>query len=457
MAGGTFTRQDKVRPGAYFNVHGVPIQPNPNDRGVSMMATHLSASSPHSSTERAVINMTRAEFNSRASLAMAGVSYDQTDELSRKLSIMFENVNEIILVSTNKGATQAVSEDGNITSKLYGTFGNSLTVSISTDQFDRFTITVLRNGYTIETIPNITEVSAINSQFVEFAADYELANAAGIALTTGADGADDYDGIVDEMRQLAMEEQVVNSMHIDNMAQSIANAAALREAVDYVREKGGVLARGFVLDTPIPDSMNMICVKSETFADTGNGPEFLLAELASLYAGYCNTSLSGTSYVIKSGQKLSDPTPNDEIENYLLLGYQIVSKRIDKVLVLTSDICTFRNFTNEFGESFSKCRVLRILDWIQYFTRYEWELNYEGKVDNNEVGRDTFKAWLIKELRLLENNGAITGFIGNEVNDLEIIKGEQIDGVYGRLEVTPVDAMEKLYMDLYARQQAQTA
>lgn len=461
MAGGYFTQQNKERPGAYFNVRGVPIPPNPNDIGVAMMATHLSAAPVVATGTRPVVTLTRTAFYEGTSLSVAGVAYNQQDALSRKLAIMFENVANIILVATNTNATPAtvdVPSAGTITAKLAGTFANSLTVTIAEDQFSRFTIVVLQDGLPIETIPNVTDIESVNSRYVEFSDGFVLANNAGINLTAGADGADSYDTIIEDMRKLALERQVVNTIHIDNIEQSAAKGPELKEAVNYLRERGGVLVVGYVANTVYNDDFYMNGPMVDTLVgwnDEDVDATFLLAELAALHAG-SRMGQSNTYYVIKSGKALKNPIPQDEVENYLFLGHQVLSTRLNGDLVLEKDINDFRQFNNEYGYAFSKNRVIRTIDYIQHDSRLEWENNFIGKVDNNEIGVEMFKAWMIGYLTELEANGIIKNFVGNEDRDLQIQVGSQIDSVIGSLYVQPVDAMEKLYINLFVRQQNST-
>ena len=76
-------------------------------------------------------------------------------------------------------------------------------------------------------------------------------------------------------------------------------------------------------------------------------------------------------------------------------------------------------------------------------THYAFTEFFLGKVNNNEDGRQAFKANRIKYFRDLEARGAIENFA---VEDIEVLRGEDKDAVVVNVKVQPIDSMEKLYM-----------
>lgn len=112
--------------------------------------------------------------------------------------------------------------------------------------------------------------------------------------------------------------------------------------------------------------------------------------------------------------------------------------------LLTSTAYTF---TDTKGVEFSKNRVLRVLDAIANNTRITWEDNFIGKVSNNAAGRDLFKANRAEYLANLQAQGAIENFT---TDDITVSQGANKDSVVTTLSIQPTDAMEKLYMTVYA-------
>ena len=80
----------------------------------------------------------------------------------------------------------------------------------------------------------------------------------------------------------------------------------------------------------------------------------------------------------------------------------------------------------------------------QHIYRILTNVTYLGKVDNEEDGRNLFKADVISYLNLLQSIKCIQNF--DSTTDIEVLPGNDIDAVVCNLWVQPVDSMEKLYM-----------
>ena len=73
-----------------------------------------------------------------------------------------------------------------------------------------------------------------------------------------------------------------------------------------------------------------------------------------------------------------------------------------------------------------------------------WDENFCGKLDNDNGGRNIYKANLISYGNILQGIHAITNFLG--ADDIEVLEGDAVDAVVVNWPVQPVDSMEKLYM-----------
>ena len=98
--------------------------------------------------------------------------------------------------------------------------------------------------------------------------------------------------------------------------------------------------------------------------------------------------------------------------------------------------------------AFSKNRVMRTLDEIATDTENTFERVYLGKVGNNANGRDLFMSDIIAYLTSLQNRNIIQAF---DNTDITVEPGNDVDAIVVNLAVTPVDAMEKLYMTMVVR------
>ena len=132
---------------------------------------------------------------------------------------------------------------------------------------------------------------------------------------------------------------------------------------------------------------------------------------------------------------------NSEIEADAALDCIFVEKR-GKVIV-EQDINSLHTFSAEKDKSFSKNRVLRVLDDIANNTKRAFEDYFIGKVDNNVDGRELFKANRITYLNELQVAGAIQNF---KADDVVVEPGIEKDSIIMNFNVQPVDALEKLYL-----------
>ena len=141
-----------------------------------------------------------------------------------------------------------------------------------------------------------------------------------------------------------------------------------------------------------------------------------------------------------------EPVPmftDKEIESLLISGYSPISKRDDSVIVIEKDINTFHEYENPAYYPITKNRVVRTIDYSCTIVRYVWELEFCGKVTNDAIGRDMWKARVIKILKGLQTQRAI-----EEFTDPVVLKGNRLDEVITRYGFRVLDAMEICYVEL---------
>ena len=90
---------------------------------------------------------------------------------------------------------------------------------------------------------------------------------------------------------------------------------------------------------------------------------------------------------------------------------------------------------------FSKNRVIRCLDEESNTKTLVWERSFIGKIDNNETGRNLFKAQVLRIIDDLVSIGAVSS------GEIEVIveQGDTPDSVRSYERLRPIDAMEILY------------
>ena len=112
-------------------------------------------------------------------------------------------------------------------------------------------------------------------------------------------------------------------------------------------------------------------------------------------------------------------------------------------VVIEQDINSLTTFNTEKSQAFSKNRVLRCLDDIANNSKKAFEDKFIGQINNDQDGRELFKADRINYFNGLQGAGAITNF---SAEDIEISSGNEKESIVMNVQVQPVDAMEKLYM-----------
>ena len=109
------------------------------------------------------------------------------------------------------------------------------------------------------------------------------------------------------------------------------------------------------------------------------------------------------------------------------------------------DINSLTTFTADKGQEFSKNRVMRVLmqfcnDVYEHFSNY-----FIGKVDNNEVGRNLLKGWIVGYLNEMMANNGIRDFTAEDVT---VEAGNSVDSVLINVAIRHVDSIEKIYMSV---------
>lgn len=445
-AGGTWTVQNKVRPGAYINFVSVPKPVGTlGERGtvaVGMPMTWGPAGE--------LIHLTGEELLNGASLAKVGVTAFDT-EASLPYRVALSGCFNALLFRTDVGGTKATATilEGTlaVSAKYAGTTGNKITVVTLKNKPEAgfTTIQVLVDGLLQESfiVDKLSALKDIDSAFVQFevtGAGTEVPETAGTALTGGTNGQVNKDVYANFWSLLDTKNfQAIAMYDTDD-----AIAPLLKSKVEIWREKRGKKVQAVVYNYPNADYEGIISVNqgfktSTETVDTALFPVWV----ASMTAG-AEVNQSLTAAVVEDGKEIINPILEDEIENALNQGRFVLSYRQDGAVCVEKDINTLHSFTVDKNYAFSKNRVIRCLDEIGNTTALVFNRNYAGKVDNDNIGRNQYKTELISMFDALMGIRAIQNFDG--AKDITVLPGEAVDAVVVDLVVQPVDSMEKLYM-----------
>ena len=437
MAGGTFKTQNKIRPGAYINFKGVarPLS-SLGTRGVMTMPVAMSWGAE-------VTELLSTELIDGRSLAKIG--YTAFDEQSQIFREALKHCYKAIIYRLDTGGTKATASLAPLTAtaKYAGVVGNEISVSVvaNGDAFDVITLFrgIERNRQTVTTVAQLED-----NDWVVFSGSGKVVANAGVTLAGGENGTVSdatYDTYLNAIKAYKW-----NTMAIPQDSSSVN--ANIITFIENMRENVGRKVQA-VLYNATADYEGIITVNQgyKTVNETIS-PTTFVAYVAGLTAG-SDVNSSNTYHAINGAVTIVYPegvTPygDEEIEQALKNGKMVLSTRQDGVIVIEQDINTLHTFTPDKGYAFSKNRVIRTLDEINNSVVLLFGRSYIGKVDNNEDGRNIFKADVIAYLNMLQSIAAIQNF--DSATDIQIYAGEAVDAVVADLAIQPVDSMEKLYM-----------
>lgn len=486
MAGGTWRIQNKVRPGVYINVKGdgKPVLTTPLGRLLMFQ------NKPLGWGKKGIIELTAtSDFT-----ALTG--HKNTDEVLAPVYEALKDAETVLLLNDFDGGAKSTSTKAGvytINAKYEGEQGNNISVSFApspladgaktqditvttlfgTKQVDQAKITLplankeaitaaeltdekqleVHNDYvdiTFGTNPaDVTKELNAKGEYPLYTAIFNglTQNAANVSLAGGSNGTNK---VVDDMND-----------YLENEFYAVATTAGwdessnihklLVEEIKLLRENVGIKVRAVV-----PNETGVV-YNYEGVSTVLNGyvlndgtvitPNIAAARFAGMSAS-ATPDQALTYTQIDDAAEAKPKLNNDKTIEALNAGQIVFTTRSGERVVIEQDINSLTKFTSIKPKDFSKNRIIRTLDEICTNTTQTFETSFLGKVSNNETGRNVFKANRIGYLTGLQNQNMIRDF---ENSDLTLSQGDEKDAVLMELYVTPVDAMEKLYVNLIVR------
>lgn len=486
MAGGTWRIQNKVRPGVYINVKG---------DGKPTVATSLGRllmfqNKPLGWGKNGIIELkATSDFT-----ALTG--HNSTDEVLAPVHEALKDAETVLLLNDFAGGAKSTATKTGVytvNAKYEGEQGNNISVSFvpspladgantqdvtvttifGTKQVDQVKITLpkasadaiakagltkedqleIHNDYvdiTFGTTPaEVTSELNSKGEYPLYTAIYNglTQSATNVTLTGGTNGTNN---VVDDMHD-----------YLENEYYAVATTAGweessnihklLAEETKLLRENVGIKVRAVIPNTT-GVAYNYEGVSTVLNGYVLNDGTVISPNLAA--ARFAGMSASATPDQALTYTQLDDAVEaspklnNDKTIEALNAGQIVFTTRAGSRVVIEQDINSLTKYTSTKPKDFSKNRVIRTLDEICTNTTQTFETSFLGKVSNNEAGRNVFKANRIGYLTGLQNQNMIRDF---ENTDLTLSQGDEKDAVLMELYVTPVDAMEKLYVNLIVR------
>lgn len=454
---GTWKTQNKRRPGAYINVVG-----NGNPNGNSALGRVLLISDAQLGWGNKGVVELNPSSDFRAKL---GVKLDDPQLAALKETL--KTADTVLFLNINDG-TKATGKDDSapieVTAKYPGEKGNNITVTIQpipgTEAKSEgeeaavptiATITTLFGSAIVDqqnvAIANLNEFTGNN--YIDVVPSKTVtkygANPVTIKLTGGATKAAEVSDLMND----ALENESYAVATTAGMDVTSNIHQLLVEAIKRLRENEGIKVRAV-----IPINSNSPAYNYEGVSTVingyvlGDGTVVTAKDAAGYFAGLSASADEATALTYRAVSDAIEASPklnNDDTVEALNQGEIVFTTRPGQRVVIEQDINSLTRFTDEKPKTFSKNRVIRALDAICEDTTNVFENSFLGKVSNNESGRDLFKANRVSYLQELQDNNVIQNF---DPNDITVEPGNDSDAIVVNLAVTPVDAMEKLYMTI---------
>ncbi|EPY12557.1 phage tail sheath family protein [Paenibacillus alvei] len=433
MAGGTWTTQNKVRPGVCVNVvsEGKSVG-TLGERGIVTFPLAMSWG-----PSKKVIEISAGD-NVRDLLG-----YDITAPELLFVKEAMKRAHKILIYRLNTGvAAKGTVGSLTATARYSGSRGNDIKVVIQKNidddkKFDVITVFAGTPVYT-ETVHKIEEL--VGNAYVGFSGNGELEVTAGLPLTGGSNGTVTNQDHMDYLE--AIEVYDFNAMALPNDEQSLKSVYT--SFVKRLREKEGKKVQIVMPNYSAADYEGVISVKNGVVLSDGTILDEVKATVwvaAATAAAGVNESLTYTAY--DDAVDVDKKYTNSKIEEALKNGELLFVQNNGRAVV-EQDINTFIAYTPEKGRQFAKNRVIRVLDAIGNDIKSIFEKSYIGKVNNNDDGRNLFKNECISYLNSLQGASAIQNF--DSQTDVVILPGDEVDAIYCELHIQPVDSVEKIYL-----------
>lgn len=444
MAGGTWTSQNKVLPGVYINVKS---QPNygisVGTRGTVAICEPLSWGEP---------GVVKTYVPGEDPTGVIGYSLTNDKALFLREILMGSDVTNgptkvYIYRPAGSGGAKATATIGALTATaLYeGARGNdiSLVISASVDG-DAYTVETVVDGSVVDE-QKVTGLNSLtDSTWLTFTAtDDAVTTTAGTALSGGADptvSANDYAAFLTAIEPYQFDVLIYDGSDSTTIA---AVAAFVERVSNNLGQKCQAVMAG--AQAAACNSEFVIAVNNGLKLSDGTA---LTAEQLTWWVGGAEAGANyyqSLTYAKHPGAVEANPKLTEaQVIEALGQGYIVFIDNFGSVKVCT-DINSLTTYTLDKGKEFSKNRVLRVLmqflnDTYEYFSN-----SFIGKIDNTEDGRNLLKGWLVGYLNEMQANSGIQNF---DAEDITVQAGDTIDAVLIQVAIQPVDAVEKIYMNV---------
>ena len=436
MAGGIFSKQNKIRPGVYQNIKSNKLRTSENGvSGVVAIALDLDFGK-----EEAITKIeTETDIYEK-------LGYNLDDEKVLLLKEILKETSTILVYRLNGGekATATVDEDKTITAVYGGTKGNSISVVITTNVEDTsyYDVITYYEGARVDsqTIKNYEEFK--ENGYIKITGEGAISKTDTVTLANGSSSSVTEEvGYPKFLEALELEEY----NYIAYCGTTDATKALIVTFVKRMNDKEGIRVKA-VMGDYAADYEKISTIENGVILE--DGTKLTNAQCAAYFAALSSVSDINQSNTYAPYKGAIDANPrlnNSDTEKALKAGKIVFTRRNDDSVVIEQDINSLTTFTVEKNSDFSKNRVVRALDGVASDTKHIIEQYYIGKISNNVDGRNVVRASIINNIKEKQDRGAFQNFTEEDVT---VEPGNSIDSILIKAYLQPVDSIEKIYMNL---------
>ena len=421
LGGGTYTTQNKVLAGAYFQFVSLPrASATLSERGVVGLGVDLNWG-----VDGTIFDVTATEF-AKDSLRIFGYPYDAAE--LQGLRELFCHANKLHCFKLTSGGAKATCSYG--TAKYAGTRGNDLKVVIAKniDVTTKFDVKLYLGTIKVfeQTVTTADELS--ENGFVDWTTGATLTVTAGEAFKNGTDGTADATAHQNFLNKIESfpDTNVIAYTGDDETTKGLYVAFAKR-----MRDEIGIKLQAVVFNKA-GDSIACVNVKNQLD---------LVPWVAGVVAG-TEVNKSATNLLYDGELVVNTNYTQAQLEAAIKAGEFTLHQVGTDVRVL-EDINSLVNTTEDEGEIFKDNQTVRVIDAIATSIASVFATKYIGKVQNNASGRISLWADIVKVHQNLANINAIEEF---EADDITVEMGETKKSVIVTGAITVINTMTKLYM-----------
>lgn len=429
LGGGTFIAQNKILPGSYINFISLSkANANLSDRGIVTMPLILDWGA-----EGEIFEVSNSDFQ-RNALKLFG--YDYSHEKMKGLRDLFLNAQKLYAFRLNGAGEKASNTYA--TAKYAGVRGNDLKIIIATnvDDESKFDVKTVMDSTIVDIQTVKTAAELVDNDYVTFKTDAELNVTAGMTMEGGTNL--EVDGTSYQNYFDKVESYTYNIMGIPTTDETIKGLAVAfcKRLRDEVGAKFQV-----VLHNMAADYEGVINVANDVTADANFDKSSIVYFIAGIEAN-CAINKTCLNKVYNGEFEVIVDYTQAQLEDAITEGKLILHKVGSDIRIL-EDINSLVTYSDTKNELFKENQTIRIVDQIANDIATLFNTKYLGNVPNDESGRISLWADIVKHHEQLQEIRAIENFSDEDVT---VELGNTKKAVVIKDTVTIINAMSQLYM-----------